>query len=105
MARPRCVVFRKMRLALSMDRKTVMRMTGADLERHCASHPVRRDEVVHRRCMDLTEAWPLWEAACRVRPTWMLRANNEGVLILARRPGGDLIVVPSGAPAEAIRRA
>ena len=88
-----------------MDRQTIAGMTRPELEANCARFPEAQVWGDQRRFMDLATAWPLWEATCRVRPTWMLRANNESVLIIARRPGGDLVVVPSGPPAEAIQRA
>lgn len=83
----------------------MMRMAHDEVELHCARNPLPSNPAAQRRCLELVEVWPLWEATCRERPTWMLRAQNQGVLIVARRSGGDLVVVPSGSPADAMRRA
>ncbi|MFG0285407.1 MAG: hypothetical protein ACF8R7_13400 [Phycisphaerales bacterium JB039] len=88
-----------------MDPQSIRRMTQLELAAHCARYPESHIWGDHRRYLDVAAAWPMWEAACHDRPTWVLRAQGDSVIVLARRPGADLVVVPSGAPAEAIQRA
>ena len=88
-----------------MDVQSIRRMAHLELAAQCARYPESGVWGEHRRYLDVAAAWPMWEAACRDRPTWMLRAQGDSVIVMARRPGADLVVVPSGPPAEAIQRA
>ena len=58
-----------------------------------------------QKYLALAAVWPLWEATCKLKPSWSLAVCHGGVVISDYSGGEQRIVVPSGNPADAIRRA
>jgi hypothetical protein len=82
-----------------------MRLGYNEVIRLCpAPRPLTQAQV------DLAAAWPLWEEACRLRVGLAMgMCHGRCVIVrIVRRDGlgaVERVVVPSGQPADAIRRA
>ena len=80
-----------------MDRETVLRMTPNELVKACPSFAPSTG---------VDEVWPLWERACESMSGLAMRMSKGRCVIFVVEEGvGEWIVVPSGSPAESIRRA
>ncbi len=88
-----------------MTRAEALRLTSEELRVACA-RTTAYGEVLHAsKYLALASVWPLWEVACKNEPSWALSARNGGCVMFAVEHGGTRIIVPSGRPADAIRRA
>ena len=88
-----------------MTRADILHLTSEELREACA-RSTAYGEVLHAsKYLALASVWPLWEAACKQEPSWALSARDGGCVIFAVENGGTRIVVPSGRPADVIRRA
>ena len=89
-----------------MTRDRIQGMTSDELRNECARRPEYGAVLGVQKYLALAAVWPLWEATCKHRPSWALSASQGGVVIADYGTGGEQrIIVPSGNPADAIRRA
>ena len=90
---------------ISMTRDQIMSMSVEQLEEECSKVRERGEVLVAKKYLDLAAVWPLWEAARSIKTGWALTVDSGRCVIIERHGNQEWIVVPSGEPAEAIRRA
>ncbi|MCG8406731.1 MAG: hypothetical protein MI923_16165 [Phycisphaerales bacterium] len=88
-----------------MNYDQIMSMSADELEEECRKVPENGEVQIAEKYLRLAEVWPLWEAACKIKTGFALTVSNGRCVIIERHGGRELVVVPSGEPAEAIRRA
>ena len=88
-----------------MTRADVLHLTSEELREACARSTAYSEVLRASKYLALASVWPLWEAACKQEPSWALSARDGGCVIFAVEDCGTRIIVPSGRPADAIRRA
>ena len=88
-----------------MTHAQTLALSTEELRKECARCPEHGEVLRASKYLALASVWPLWEAACKEKPSWALSANQDNCVIFAVEHGGTRIIVPSGNPADAIRRA
>lgn len=88
-----------------MTRDEIRALTYDEVIRLCPPpRPLTPNQI------DLAGAWPMWEAACRLKRGYSMHMSHGRCVIVETFSNGkgglsEWIVVPTGAPGDAIRRA